>query len=160
MADLPLLEGWLREAHVARWYGGTNLLSDLPSFIAADWITPFILERDEQAIGYLQAYRPHAYTAEPHPYNDLPARSVGIDMLIGDPTQVGRGLGPAFIEAFSLRPEIADSPCLFSDPDPANAVAIRAYGKAGLVPAGERNTPWGRVLLMIRPRATEHGRQP
>jgi len=37
-----------------------------------------------------------------------------------------------------------------TDPDPANARAIRADEKAGFHPVERQSTPWGNVLLMQR----------
>ena len=44
-------------------------------------------------------------------------------------------------------------PRVITDPDPANARAIRAYGKAGFSRHREVDTPDGRALLMIRDKA-------
>jgi aminoglycoside 6'-N-acetyltransferase len=149
--DRPMLAAWLAEPHVRRWYGRTGLLDHVDGFIDADWIDPLVMLSDGRPVGYLQAYRPHDYAAEPHPYRDLPKGAVGIDMLIGDPAMAGRGLGPRFCEAFAQTALVRGRPCLFADPHPDNRIGVRAYGKAGFVPACERDTPWGRVLLMIRP---------
>ena len=58
-----------------------------------------------------------------------PLGTRGIDQFIGEPDMIGRGHGSAFIRAF------IDDPCgmarAVTDPDPANARAVRAYEKAG-----------------------------
>ncbi len=156
--DRPMLAAWLDEPHVRRWYGGSGLLDHVEGFMEANWIDPLVLLSDGRSVGYLQAYRPHDYAAEPHPYRDLPEGAVGIDMLIGDPALVGRGLGPRFCEAFTATDHALGRPCLIADPHPDNRIGVRAYGKAGFLPDAERDTPWGRVLLMIRPLGAQPGR--
>ena len=42
------------------------------------------------------------------------------------------------------------APRIVTDPDPANARAIRAYEKAGFEKAGMVDTPDGPALLMVR----------
>ncbi|HSI02280.1 MAG TPA: GNAT family N-acetyltransferase [Reyranella sp.] len=65
---------------------------------------------------------------------------------------IGRGHGSAFIRQFCdelfFGGEITT--VTTTDPDPANARAIRAYEKAGFRPVERQSTPWGSVLLMQR----------
>jgi len=42
----------------------------------------------------------------------------------------------------------AGTPCVVTDPDPANANSIAAFRKAGFRALATRDTPWGHVLLM------------
>ena len=55
----------------------------------------------------------------------------GIDQFIGDPDMIGRAHGSAFIRQFTDGLLTAGTPRVLTDPDPANARAIRAYEKAG-----------------------------
>jgi len=74
----------------------------------------------------------------------------GIDQFIGEGDMVGRGHGSAFIRAFTDTLLAAGTPRVITDPDPANARAIRAYEKAGFRKQHEVDTPDGRSLLMVR----------
>ena len=56
----------------------------------------------------------------------------------------------AHIRAFVERLLAAGCPRVLTDPDPANARAIRAYRKAGFSGDREVTTPEGRALLLIR----------
>jgi aminoglycoside 6'-N-acetyltransferase len=74
----------------------------------------------------------------------------GIDQFIGDPDMIGRGHGSAFIRYFADGLLTAGTPRVLTDPDPANARAIRAYEKAGFRSEGMVDTPDGLSLLMVR----------
>jgi aminoglycoside 6'-N-acetyltransferase len=63
---------------------------------------------------------------------------------------VDRGHGSAFIRTFLERLFAAGAPRVITDPDPANARAIRAYEKAGFQSDRVVDTPDGPALLMVR----------
>jgi aminoglycoside 6'-N-acetyltransferase len=63
---------------------------------------------------------------------------------------VDQGHGSAFIRAFIDRLLAAGAPRVITDPDPANARAIRAYEKAGFRRDRLVDTPDGVALLMVR----------
>jgi len=71
---------------------------------------------------------------------------------------LGCGHGSAFIRAFVEGLLSDGTPRVLTDPDPANARAVRAYEKAGFRRQREVDTPDGRALLMIRdtPDRTPH----
>jgi len=146
--DLPRIADWLVRPHVRRWYETTP--EKIRGYLSADWIAPFLLRLDAVPVGYCQLYRPHDYAASTHPYCDLPHGALGLDMFIGEADLIGRGLGGRFLAAIAERARAEGRPCLFADLAPDNASAIRAYRKAGLEDHGECETPWGRVLLLVR----------
>src|SRR5262249_32606635 len=97
---------------------------------------------------YLQCYVQGAC-----PDNGLglhPAGTRGIDQFIGEASMVGRGHGPAFIRAFTDELLAAGTPRIITDPNPANARAVRAYEQAGVLRQREVDPPDGRALLMVR----------
>jgi aminoglycoside 6'-N-acetyltransferase len=63
---------------------------------------------------------------------------------------IGRGHGSAFIRAFVEDKLSAGAPRMVTDPDPANARAIRACEKAGFARDRLVDTPDGIALLMVR----------
>lgn len=63
---------------------------------------------------------------------------------------LGKGHGSAMLRQFTDALFGEGAPRVIVDPDPANLRAIRAYAKAGFRPIEERDTPFGRVLLMAR----------
>jgi aminoglycoside 6'-N-acetyltransferase len=144
--DLPLVRRWLETAHVSEWW------TDSPEEFTFDGDDPavdqFIVVKDEHPFAYLQCYHQGA-----SPENGLglhPAGTRGIDQFIGEAGMVGCGHGSAFIRAFTDELLAAGTPRIITDPNPANARAVRAYEKAGFLKQREVDTPDGRALLMVR----------
>jgi len=148
-ADLPLVRGWLAMSEVVEWWGDPDEQFGL---VSGDLNEPamdqFVVAVEERPFSYLQCYDPTGW-----PENGLgshPLGTRGIDQFIGDPNMIGRGHGSAFIRQFTDGLLIAGTPRVLTDPDPANARAIRAYEKAGFRPQGVVDTPDGLSLLMVR----------
>jgi aminoglycoside 6'-N-acetyltransferase len=146
-ADLPLLQQWLQTPDAATWWGD---LGEEMENLAADLHEPgmrlWIVSLAAQPFAFLQDYRPDTWPD--HPFRDMPPGSYGIDQTIGIPSLIGLGHGSAFIRQHVQTLFDAGAPCVVTDPDPQNARAIRAYEKAGFKKREERETPWGRCLLM------------
>jgi aminoglycoside 6'-N-acetyltransferase len=146
--DLPLVRDWLARPHVAEWWGEPDEQFGL---VSGDLDEPamdqFIVTAD-RAFGYLQCYDPAAWPEGG--LGDHPQGTRGIDQFIGAPDMIDRGHGSAFIRAFMENLIAAGTPRVITDPDPANARAIRAYEKAGFRREHEVDTPDGRALLMVR----------
>jgi aminoglycoside 6'-N-acetyltransferase len=151
IADLPLLARWLATPHVAAWQGDpATELKEIESCIGDARMHALIVLCDERPIGYQQSYAPHDWDG--HPYADQPRGTRGVDQFIGEADMLGRGHGSAFVRAFVEWLFDQGAPRVVTDPDPDNGRAIRAYAKAGFRPLGQRATPWGEVLLMVRDR--------
>ena len=139
-ADLPLVRGWLAMPEVVQWWGDPDeqfelIREDLES-LAMD---QFIIAVDDRPFAYLQCYDPTAWPENglgSHPYGTR-----GIDQFIGDPNMIGHGHGSAFIRQLTDGLLTAGTPRVLTDPDPANARAIRAYEKAGFRTEGSIDTP-------------------
>ena len=140
--DLPQLHAWLNEPHVRAWYGRDepsdldHVVSEyMPLVDGSDPAEAHVILDGDRPVGYVQTYR-----IDDHPAYaaavaiDEPA--AGLDLFLGDPAYVHRGVGPLVIRA--LLREIVFAPrggrdvasCIIG-PEPANAAAIRAYEKAG-----------------------------
>lgn len=147
-ADLPLLRQWLQTPDAAAWWGD---LEDEMKNLAADLQEPgmrlWIVSLNQTPFAFLQDYDPHAWAE--HPFNDLPKGTRGIDQTIGVPEMIGKGHGSAFIRQHVMRLFDEGAAVVCTDPDPANARAIRAYEKAGFVRYEQRSTEWGDCLLML-----------
>src|SRR5262245_44062905 len=146
--DLPLLRNWLSTSHVKEWWGDTDEQFEL---VRSDLDHPamhqFIVCLGERPIGYLQCYDPQAWNS---PFGVLPPSTRGIDQFIGEADKINCGHGSAFIRAFAESLSQQDTRCVVTDPDPANARAIRAYSKAGFKADRLVDTPDGIALLMVR----------
>ena len=150
-ADLPLVKRWLGEPHVMQWWGDTCEQFEIVSGdLEVEAMDQFIVATDDRPFGYLQCYNPKVW-----PDNGLgvhPRGTRGIDQFIGEADMVDRGHGSAFIRSFIDRLLAAGATRVITDPDPANARAIRAYEKAGFRRDRLVDTPDGIALLMVRNR--------
>ena len=148
-ADLPLVRRRLAESHVMQWWGDTYEQFELVSGdLEVEAMDQFIVATDNRPFGYLQCYDPQAWPD--NGLGDHPEGTRGIDQFIGESDMVDRGHGSAFIRAFIDRVLASGAPRVITDPDPANARAIRAYEKAGFEKDRMVDTPDGPALLMVR----------
>jgi len=149
--ELPLVHRWLAAPHVSEWWpdGGDEIAQVVAECDGEQAETvPYLVHLQDRPFAYLQCYEQAAW-----PENGLgghPTGTRGIDQFIGEAHMVNRGHGSAFIRAFIDDLIAAGAPRVITDPDPANARAIRAYEKAGFVRDHEVDTPDGRALLMVR----------
>jgi aminoglycoside 6'-N-acetyltransferase len=148
-ADLPLVLHWLKQPHVVEWWGDTHEQFALVSGdLEVEAMEQFIVALGDRPFAYVRCYDPMVW-----PDNGLgehPRGTRGIDQFIGEPDMVDRGHGSAFIRAFIERTLADGAPRIITDPDPANARAIRAYQKAGFEKVDLVDTPDGIALLMVR----------
>ena len=147
-ADLPRVRQWLAQPHVMEWWGDPEqqfaLVRDDLDHPAME---QFMVARDGRPFAYLQCYDPGAWPN--HGLGALPPHTRGIDQFIGEAAMIGQGHGSAFIRAFVDNLLAAGAPRVVTDPDPANARAIRAYEKAGFRRDRPVQTPDGPALLMV-----------
>jgi aminoglycoside 6'-N-acetyltransferase len=136
--DLPLMHRWLNEPHVRRWYYDYDGREPTMAFVVekyapndADPTKASIITVDGWPVGYIQTYLIGDY--EPYARAiGVTERAAGIDLFIGEPDMVHRGLGPQIIEAM-LEIVFADETiesCIIG-PELHNSAAIRCYAKAG-----------------------------
>ena len=147
-ADLPLVRRWLAEPHVVQWWGDP---AEQYGLVSGDLDEPamdqFMISTAGTDFAYLQCYD---LTAWESGFGEHPRGTLGIDQFIGEPGMIERGHGSAFIRAFADERLRRGAPRIVTDPDPANARAVRAYEKAGFEKAGMVDTPDGPALLMVR----------
>lgn len=134
--DLPLLVQWLNTPHVLEWWDKDMTLEKvrakyLPR-LGQDATRCFLIRYDDRPIGFIQHYRIDAYD-DYGAVLALGEEAVGVDLYIGEPSLVHRGLGPPAVRRFFR--EIA-LPAHGLDvaiiaPSLRNRAAIRAYEKAG-----------------------------
>lgn len=140
--DTDLLLAWRRQDHVRRWWHETTaeeVAAECAELLSGvEPVYPLIILLDERPIGFIQWYQlwndgvvisPSYAQLAP----EIPRNAAAIDLFIGAPDCVHRGVGPDVLRAL-LRQRIFAQPdipgCMIS-PDPANAAAIRAYEKVG-----------------------------
>lgn len=158
--DMPLLFSWMQRPHVAAWWksGAYNEFIEKysPQALAQNHTVPFLMIFEGTPIGYIQYY--HAdqtdggWWSHQHP---MPPGTVGMDILIGEPDFLHRGLGSIFIRKFIAKMFVdAIAPKIIIDPDASNLPAIRCYEKLGfrrlkeVVAPAFLDGPSGKLLLM------------
>ena len=145
--DFPLLGRWLAEPHVARWWNHETS----PEAVSRDFgptargeepAEDLLALADGRPIGLVQRSRLADYPEELAAFAALlpvPEGAMTIDYLIGDPGQVGRGLGPQVIDALvrSTWDDHPDTDCILVAVSAANRASWRALEKAGLARVAE-----------------------
>jgi aminoglycoside 6'-N-acetyltransferase len=135
-ADLELVEGWLREPHVAKWYlAGSTLrdqLDELRESVVGKQPTHVLLVLEGQhPIGWCQWYRCRDYPDHAAAVGAAP-EDIGVDYAIGDAARVGTGVGTALIAELvaSLWKEHPRAG-LIADPEADNLASRRVLEKNG-----------------------------
>jgi aminoglycoside 6'-N-acetyltransferase len=146
-ADFPLLRRWLEQPHVARWWNHETSAEAVardfgPAARGEEPSEDLLILLDGVPLGLVQRCLLDDYPedlAELAAIVDVPSRAVSIDYLIGDPLQVGRGLGPRMIQAVIARTwdEYPGTSAVLVPVVAANRVSWRALEKAGLRRVGE-----------------------
>lgn len=153
--DLPLMRCWLETPHVAEWWGDPDTeLDHIRDMIEGrDSTRPFIFTVDGEPAGYIQfwfiGHHQNATWIAEHPWlAELPADTVGVDLTIGDPDKLGRGIGSEVLRLFAEHLLWQGHQIVIIDPDPANRRAVRAYEKAGFRPIPRLFGRTGDTLIM------------
>ena len=159
--DLLLLHEWILRPHVVEWWGGGDASEHfedtkakyLPRLQEASLVQPYIALLSSEPIGFAQSYV--ALGCGDGWWEEETDPGVrGTDQFLCDGAKLGQGLGTRMVAAFVRK--IFEDPCVTrvqTDPDPANARAIRCYEKAGFRPVRMITTPDGSALLMVIERA-------
>jgi aminoglycoside 6'-N-acetyltransferase len=136
LGDLDRVEAWLKEPHVARWYLAGSSLEDevedlLRSVIGEQPTRALLVTLDKEPVGWCQWYRCSAY---PEYAADIKAEpdDVGIDYAIGDPKQIGRGVGTTLVATLleTIREEHGRGGVV-ADPEATNTASRRVLEKNG-----------------------------
>lgn len=158
--DLSMFHVWLHRPHIAQWWGDDNARLSLdelraeysPRVMAADRVTPYIAMLGGEPIGYAQSYVVLGCGGGWWEDETDPGAR-GIDQFLAEEAALGQGLGTrlvtALVELLLSDPQVTK---IQTDPDPANARAIRCYEKAGFKAVRTIVTPDGPALYMVRER--------
>jgi aminoglycoside 6'-N-acetyltransferase len=154
MDDLPLMHRWLETPHVLEWWwGGVAPSSEAvaekygPRIRGEEPTDPYLILYAGHPIGYSQTYRIRDYP-EYAAAVSADEEAAGVDLLIGEADYLHKGLGSHILRRFLrdvvFAPEDIVS-CIIG-PSEANAIAIRAYEKAGFrylksIPSENEPTP-------------------
>lgn len=141
-ADFPLLARWLAQPHVARWWNHETTAEAVERDFgaAADRAEPgedLLVLQDGEPIGLVQRARLADYPEELAAFaaiTAVPTGTVTIDYLIGDPANVGRGIGTEMIRAVVADTWRAypEAPAIIVAVVAGNVASWRALERAGL----------------------------
>ena len=136
--DLRLLPEWQQRPHVNRWWGDRETYEQvvehyLPSIEGKEPTDHYLMLLDERPIGMIETY-----LVSDHPeYAALVGVDegvAGIDLLIGEETLIGQGLGTEVINRF-VEEVVFASPATvacIAGPEVENVASVRAFEKAGI----------------------------
>jgi aminoglycoside 6'-N-acetyltransferase len=137
-ADLSLLCEWLNAPHARPWFGNGRSLTSVaeeyvPYIEGTVPIRALLVSYAERPIGMISWERFGDWPDFMRVYGVDDPDSVNCDVVIGEADIAHRGLGAPMLRRF-LREIVFSDPrftaCII-DPRPENAIAIRAYEKAG-----------------------------
>ena len=128
-ADLPLLDRWLRSPHVVRWWGAPD--PHLTALAQRSRDTHAVITADDKPVGYLCWQRLPPSELEAAGLTGLPEDLVDIDILIGEPDFLGRGVGPKALVVLVAKLRGEGTGIAGLGTSTTNGAAIRAFEKAG-----------------------------
>lgn len=135
-SDLPLLRDWLGRAHVARWWPDPvdELLDECRAAIEGrDPSDHYLIVAGGRPVGMVQMYLAAEYPEWEEEIGGLGPGAAGVDLLIGQPEDVGRGLGARVLAEFVHAVVFADArvSAAVATVEEANRRSWRAFEKAG-----------------------------
>lgn len=157
--DLSMLQEWLGRPHAAAWWQPTPAIHELRDDYIVAAMRPnatraYIAHLNGAPIGFIQSYVVKD-SGDGWWEDETDPGARGIDQFLADESQLSKGIGRAMIRAFLAKLFLdPDVTVVQTDPNPANARAIRCYAAAGFRLVGEVKTPDGQALLMRCTRET------
>lgn len=130
--DLALVSTWLAQPHVARWWGESGKASS--ELLAHPAEAVALINLDEQPVGLLCWQAPSPSELSQAGLADLPSDLIDVDIMIGEPTAQGRGVGPEALRLLFERLRAHGAVFVGLGTALANRRAMSAYAKVGLRP--------------------------
>ena len=154
---IALVQAWMAQDHVARWWQQAWSLSawsdEVARQLAAAHSRPWLVSHDGRPLAYVESYRvARDVIAEHHPVGPY---DLGVHIAVGEPAATGRGLGTALLRALADGLLAADPACerVLGDPAADHTAARRAFAAAGYRPLAEVALGHKRAALLAYDRA-------
>ena len=154
--DLPLIERWLHEDHVRRFWGdpaaNARLLREPPAGTRLA-----VIEAEGKRAGIVLLQHPSREELDQAGLTDVPESVLDLDIMIGEANMTGRGVGSAAIQ-LAAEAALSDQtvPFVIAATAVDNESSLRAFAKAGFRRDREfDDTLGGRYVLMVRDRARD-----
>lgn len=152
--DRPMLLEWLSMPDAQTWWGEPE--EEIRLIYEGEETGEsrgFLVHHQQHgAFAYIQSWpcdaQPAAAITDEPWVGEQPPGTLGIDITIGKPNMLGKGLGSQAVRAFCEKLFAEGAPRLIIDPDAANLRAVRAYEKAGFVRFDKHVRDDGTTLLM------------
>lgn len=145
--DQALLKRWISSPHWQTcWEEPEAELANIMENLGSDSFEPMIVELDGKPIAYVQTYDPHL--EDGHPYQDQPFGTIGVDISVGETSDINKGHGSAILIALAELLFEEGAIRLIIDSDPDNKAAIHCYEKAGFAAFDTRTSIYGPALMM------------
>jgi aminoglycoside 6'-N-acetyltransferase len=134
-----LLSAWLRRPHVQRWWRETgHWLEQIRTTAAKDHA---IITVSGRPVGYIRWQPVSRRILDELGLFEIPSGGADIDLFLGEPEWLGRGVGPTALRLLLARLGDDGVPLAGLCPSVENFVAIRAFEKAGFGKLREFNDP-------------------
>lgn len=162
-SEREIIHSWLQQDYIAKWIHGEglqNTLKGLEKFFKCavpHKETNRTLELTQHWLGY-EGSTPVVYfltsnvskneESEYAKHSTSAGPIITLDMFIGNPDYVGRGLAVPMIQEF-LATHCPDVQEVFIDPEQTNQRAVHVYQKAGFVIVAEFIASWHKVLHYV-----------
>ena len=155
--DVVLVERWLEQDHVARWWRddiGESVAEYRRALVGREPTDHFLIEVDGRPVGMIQTYLVSDYP-EWEEIVQVGAGVAGVDLMIGEADLIGHGIGPQVLRAF-VRDVIFAGPstnAVVATVEETNRRSWRAFEKAGFrfVRDVEEDGVPHRLMLLDRP---------
>ena len=149
--QLGKLRSWLQAEHVRPWFPNAEEAFEWAHSVPENGRQRFITEGD-RPVGYIRWTYVSRAVLDSIGFQDIPANSADLDLLIGSKRDIGRGIGGQALELVvqELRAErIAPLAALTTSVD--NHSAHKAFARAGFR-TDRKYSPegFGRCFLMLR----------
>ncbi len=136
--DVPRLHAWFNAPHAKPWFGERGTLEEITAeyrdyLEGREQIHPFVVHYENRPMGLMQWCRLGDFPDVQGFYFVEDPDAANCDVIIGEAVLAHRGLGAPMIRRFLQEIVFADArvtTCII-DPERENAIAIRAYEKAG-----------------------------
>jgi aminoglycoside 6'-N-acetyltransferase len=135
--DLPTLRTWLETPHVKEWWRDdveTSIKEYGKEIEEGSATSFFVIVVDGRSVGMIQSYRVDAY--DEYRAGVRIDDAAAVDLLIGNTSLTGSGLGPRVLSAFVeqvVKHRYPEARFLVASPSVHNVRSIRAFEKAGFV---------------------------
>lgn len=139
LVDLPLIHQWRNELFVKEWYGrdeDTTIEAIQkkysPYILGAKPTQSYIAMYETVPVGYIQTYKIIDYP-EYAQYVNLPQKTAGVDLYIGNSNFFGKSFGSLMLRKFlkDIVFNSSDTDRCIVGPEPTNVRAIKSYEKVG-----------------------------